>query len=452
MAFGVAALAALVLVVPPLLRPQPGTLLVLLSARAPEALDARPLAVHGRGGWVPLGALTGQVPVAPQTRKAVQAALPAGAYDRLRLGGDEVPAAIQVGSGLVEPVLLGIDGGRLSATGVYAGNDEVNLGLSELGGQKTPMAPFALVDQHGRPFTSESAAGHELVVAAFHTSCRETCPIYTGLFLQLSRRLPAGVILAEVTNDAHDTPEALREYARRVGAGWTLATGSAEALAEFWRPFGMVLADQDVHVSTLVLVDRHGYVRLVYRGVPEVGGSLPAPLQGELSAAGQAQLRRGEGWGAPQVLDALRTIAGNRPPPAAEGGPMPAFDGRTLDGQPVSLADFAGSPLVINFWATYCPPCRTELPLLEAGTQRAGVRLLLVDVRDDGGAARATLRRLGVRAPSVADSGGRVTALYGVLALPTTFFLRADGSLEGRQQGALDDRVLSAHVASLTGG
>ena len=451
-ALAVAALAVLLFVALPLTRPRPGTLLVMVSARAPETLTGRALSVHGPAGWVELGSVSGLVPAAPETRPAAQAALPPAAYDRLRLGPDEVRVQLSISSGLVEPVLLGIEGGRLPATGVYAGNDEVNLGLAELGGQKTPMATFALTDQRGQPFTHETVAGRALVLAAFHTTCRETCPLYTGLFLQLSRRLPAGVLLAEVTNDVQDTPSVLLAYGERVGAGWTLATGTAEALAEFWRPFGVGLADQDQHVSTLVLVDAHGYVRLVYRGVPDLGGVLPAPLLSQLNAAGLAQLRRGEGWGAPQVLEAVRTISGNQPPPATAGGPVPVFSARTLEGQPVSLADFSRQPLVVNFWATYCPPCQTELPLLQSGTQRAGVRLLLIDVRDEPGAARATLRQLRVRAPSVADTAGQVTSMYGVLALPTTFFLRADGSLEGRQLGALDERTLSAHLAALSGG
>ena len=84
------------------------------------------------------------------------------------------------------------------------------------------------------------------------------------------------MLLAEVTTDpVTDTPSVLDAYGRRIGAGWTFATGSAAALESFWKPFGVQLATGDSHVSTLALVDRHGYVRLVYRGVPDIGNDIP---------------------------------------------------------------------------------------------------------------------------------------------------------------------------------
>jgi cytochrome oxidase Cu insertion factor (SCO1/SenC/PrrC family) len=97
------------------------------------------------------------------------------------------------------------------------------------------MPAFTLTDQFGRRFDNASIAGHEVVLAAFHTSCRETCPLYTGLFMQLRRELPPDVLLVEATtNPWEDGPDVLREYAGRVGASWTLLTGDPAALAAFW--------------------------------------------------------------------------------------------------------------------------------------------------------------------------------------------------------------------------
>ena len=63
------------------------------------------------------------------------------------------------------------------------------------------MPPFQLVDQAGRPFDAASVRGKVTVLAAFHTTCQTTCPLYTGLFFQLRKRLPASVQLVEATTD-----------------------------------------------------------------------------------------------------------------------------------------------------------------------------------------------------------------------------------------------------------
>src|SRR5260370_41344862 len=122
------------------------------------------------------------------------------------------------------------------------------------------------------PVDPVTTAGRALVIAAFNTSCHETCPLYAALFFEIEKHMPAGVILAEVTTDpATDTPAALNAYSRKIGAPWTFATGSADALAAFWKPFGVQLASGDVHTSTLALVARPGYVRLCYPALPSVG-------------------------------------------------------------------------------------------------------------------------------------------------------------------------------------
>jgi cytochrome oxidase Cu insertion factor (SCO1/SenC/PrrC family) len=395
------------------------------------------------------------VPAAPEIRKAAEATLPPGRYSGIQLGDASLPADIVVSPGLVEPVLLGVSHGEAVPGGVWAGNDAVNLGLSELAGKLTPIADFHLVDQSGRPFDRAAIAGRDVVLAAFHTTCQETCPLYTGLFLQLSRQLPPGVTLAEVTTDPEvDTPAVLQDYARRVGADWTFATGEPGELAGFWSQFGVALSQGDQHVSTLALVDRHGYVRLVYRGVPDVNGSLPAPLLDQLSEEGRKELAGGgEGWGAPQVLDALRTIGAVAQPQTQGGGEAPQFTARGLDGREVSLASLRGRPVVINFFASWCPPCRSELPNLEeSAAKHPDATFLLVDVRDDPGQARKLLADLGVRhAVALSDPDGAISSLYSVPALPTTVFVRADGTIEARYPRQLDEGTLASHMAALSG-
>ncbi len=245
----------------------------------------------------------------------------------------------------------------------------------------------------------------------------------------------------------------LDAYARSVGARWTFATGSTEALTAFWKPFGVALASGDSHVSTLVLVDSHGYIRLVYRGVPNVGHAIAPDLLTQLGAEGLRELASGgDGWGTPDVLQSLLTIAGPQRPSESTGGRAPSFSLTATDGTQVELATLLGKPLVINFWATSCPPCRAEMPMLQRRVgAEAPVRLVLINEGNTPEQARSFLDSVGVRGPALLDSNLRVGHAYGVVALPVTVFVRADGTIVGRQIGQLDERVLVAQLSNLTG-
>jgi cytochrome oxidase Cu insertion factor (SCO1/SenC/PrrC family) len=435
----------------PRAHPATGTLLIAVAGRTDASLPRSPLMVHGGSQWVALGDVSGAAPAAPAEREVTTASIPAGAYDGVRLGGDTQRVSITITAGQVEPLLLGIDSGHLISGAAYAGNDEVNLGLGELGGKFVAMSNYDLVDQSGLQFNPQTTAGKDLVIAAFNTTCHETCPLYTALFFQLQQHLPAGVTLAEITTDPADTPSTLTDYAHRINAPWTFATGGSDALTSFWKSFGVQLASGDVHVSTVALVDRHGYVRLVYRGVPDIGGGMPPSLITGLSVQGLRELASGgDGWGAPDVLQALVTIAGpQQPAPAASGG-APAFSLTGTDGHQVTLASLAGKPAVINFWASYCPPCRAEMPLLQKRVgQQTGARLVLVDEGDSSQSARDFLGSLGIKQPALLDSNLGVGHAYGAIALPTTVFVRADGTIAARHIGQLDDGVLAAELATL---
>jgi cytochrome oxidase Cu insertion factor (SCO1/SenC/PrrC family) len=442
-----------ILVALPRLQPATGTLLVVGAGRSAGSIPTTSLQLHGSTGWTALGQVAGVVPAAPAQRELLALPVAVGAYDGVRLGDDQAALPVVVTAGHVEPILIGIDAGRLIAGAAYAGNDQLNLGLGELSGKFVAMPAFALQDQLGRAFDSSTTSGKDLVIAAFHTTCHQTCPLYTALFFQLQKQLPPGVMLAEVTTDpATDTPAVLDGYGRGIGAGWTFATGSAASLTAFWKPFGVALATGDSHISTLALVDRHGYVRLVYRGVPDVGNDISPSLVTSLGVQGLQELAsHGDGWGAPSVLQSLLTITGPEQVAPNGGGRAPSFSLESTDGRKVGLADLAGRPLVINFWASYCPPCRAEMPLLQRMVGAlTTVRLVLVNEGDTSQGARDFLSSLGIQQAALLDSDLGVGRAYGVIPLPTTVFVRADGSIAGRQVGELDDRVLAAWLSTLT--
>ena len=429
-----------------------GTLLVLLSAREADHVAVSSLAIRSDSTWQQLGQISQrEVPAAPATYEAMQVRVAAGSYDRLRVGEAVLPVGLRVQRDLLTPLLITIQDGRPVANRVYAGSENVSLGLNELSGKLREVPQFSLLDQFGRPFTNASIAGKEVVLAAFHTRCQETCPIYTGLLLQLQKQLPPSSMIVEATvNPAHDTPEVLRDYAGRVAASWTFVTGTSEAMTEFWKPFDVELTDGDVHRSELALIDSHGFIRTYYLGVPDVGGSLPPALHKQLSEAGQQHLRSTSGWGTPQLLEALRTIGTISPPSGEGGGQAPSFTLSTSDGKGVSLDQFRGRPVLVNFWGSYCVPCRIEMPLIEkVARQKPTLVVLLVDVSDDPAAARRFVSELGVRSTVLDDRDAKVASQYGVVGLPTTVFVRADGSVEGRHIGQLDEKTLRAHIAAI---
>ncbi len=440
--------------VAPRLQPPTGTLVVVGAGRSATSLPSSTLLVHRSGGdWVAAGSISGGVPAAPEQRQLLVTAMPAGTYDAVRIGVDAHPVALTITVGLVEPLLLGIESGQLIGGAIYAGNDDVNLGLGEIAGKFEPMPAFRLIDQVGAPITVDSLAGKDVVIAAFHTTCHETCPLYTALFMQLAKHIPPSVALIEVTTDPEtDTPPVLASYARQIGAGWTFGTGTSSLIRDFWKPFGLTLANTDTHTSTLALVDRHGYIRLVYRGVPKVGNDIPPALVTALSGQGLHELGSGgDGWGAPDVLQALATIAGPEKSFASAGGKAPAFTLTSTDGARVSLAQYAGKAVVINFWATYCPPCKAEMPMLAGALgQSSGAQLVLVDEGDGRDSARSFLESLGIHRPALLDSDLSVGRDYGMSALPMTVFVKADGTIDRRQIGQLDAAVLAAELSILS--
>ena len=436
-----------------LISPVQGDVLVLASASQPDHIAGSSLQLRSPAGWRTLGNFSATaIPAAPKTATLLEARVPVGSYDRLKLGTFELPMRVAVQQNIVASVLFGVTGGRIAKESIYAGGESVSLGLNQLSGQLKAAPAFRLVDQFGRVFDNSSIAGHDVVLAAFNTTCRQTCPLYTGLFLQFQKQLPPSVLLIETTTDPlTDAPDVLRAYAGAIGASWTFLTGEPAALTNFWQPFGVELGTGDAHRSTLAVIDSHGFIRSVYIGAPDVGGSLPALLADQLDSQGRALLKsRGAGWGQAQVLDTLAAIGGLASPSSNGEGKAPSFTLSTLDGKQVGLADFRGRAVLINFWATYCVPCRVEMPLIErTGYEHPRLVVLLVDVRDSTAAARNFISQLQITARVLLDSDGRVGDLYRITGLPTTIFVRADGTIEGRYIGETNEQTLGPHVSAI---
>jgi cytochrome c biogenesis protein CcmG, thiol:disulfide interchange protein DsbE len=142
------------------------------------------------------------------------------------------------------------------------------------------------------------------------------------------------------------------------------------------------------------------------------------------------------------------------PMPARVGDPAPAFALADLDGNPVSLADLRGRPVIVNFWASWCGPCVQEFPLLRgAAAAHAADGLAIVGIvfQDRSEAARAFLARMGAAWPGVMDPGDAVATRYGIIWPPDSFFIDRDGVVVTRQIGQLSAADLERGLAAILG-
>ena len=142
--------------------------------------------------------------------------------------------------------------------------------------------------------------------------------------------------------------------------------------------------------------------------------------------------------------------------PEADRRPLPAFSGQTLDDREIDLAALRGHPLVLNFWASWCGPCRAEQQGLELASKeltRQGVRMVGVNIRDDRGAATSYVEEFRVGYPSLFDRPAVLSARLGALgpqAPPYTLVVDAKGRVAARVFGALPGGDPRRQAALLT--
>jgi thiol-disulfide isomerase/thioredoxin len=125
---------------------------------------------------------------------------------------------------------------------------------------------------------------------------------------------------------------------------------------------------------------------------------------------------------------------------AADGvkGPAPAFALQSRDGAKISPAQYKGDVVMINFWATWCVPCRAEMPKLEALYQRynkLGFKLLAVNVENNPDGVKKWLAETPVSFPVLFDTKSEVSKLYKVETMPTTIIVAKDGTMRYLHHG-----------------
>jgi len=123
------------------------------------------------------------------------------------------------------------------------------------------------------------------------------------------------------------------------------------------------------------------------------------------------------------------------------GARAPDFTLHAADGRNVRLEELRGQVVLVNFWATWCGPCREEMPHLNAlydKYRKSGVVLLGVNIDDDPATALATARKLGVSFPVLLDTDKRVSKLYDLATMPSTVVIDRDGKVRYVHRGYRD--------------
>ena len=131
------------------------------------------------------------------------------------------------------------------------------------------------------------------------------------------------------------------------------------------------------------------------------------------------------------------------------GRPASGFTLPLLDGTTLRLGDLRGQVVFVNFWASWCPPCRDEAPAIQAlwrTYQGQGVVFVGINTQDEEPRAKAFIEEFGLTYANGMDRGGRIAIDYGVWGLPEAFFVDAEGRITHKHVGVLAARTIAAKV------
>ncbi len=205
------------------------------------------------------------------------------------------------------------------------------------------------------------------------------------------------------------------------------------------RPHRVVLL-----VATLLVVPA---AVLVFLGLSQVSGSPATSSQARLVPATSLAAVIPDRGSATVVVLAAPTAT-----PLPPGQAAPSFALVGLDGKLHRLTDYRGKRVVLNFWATWCVPCRIEMPLLQKTYEQLqdnGLVVIGINMAEEEPGVRQYVGDLGIMFPILLDTDRVVTVQYKVVGLPTTFFIDTEGLIRASQVGPLTEDSLKGYLDRL---
>jgi len=144
------------------------------------------------------------------------------------------------------------------------------------------------------------------------------------------------------------------------------------------------------------------------------------------------------------LLASVLLVSGCSAASAQVGKRAPDFQLSNLEGQPVSLSDFRGTPVLLNFWATWCGPCRQEMPLIQGIFEEQtneNLVILAVNIGENSAAVKNFMQSGNYSFPVLLDTDRNVALQYNARAIPTTFFIDKDGTIQVIKVGAFSNMI-----------
>jgi cytochrome oxidase Cu insertion factor (SCO1/SenC/PrrC family) len=311
----------------------------------------------------------------------------------------------------------------------------------------TPAPNFDLRDQAGQAVTLKHLRGKAVVVTFVESHCTGLCPRVVDKLHQVDVELgPAAKrlrIVAISVDPERDTPASIRAFSQEHGMAtrWMYLTAPRSTLKNVWRDYYVYAAPPGAssqldtqHTSATFLIDTRGNERVL------MGGDINShALEHDVRLL----------LGLPDS-----TVVSSDPAPEV-GHPAPDFTLRTTTGKTITLRSLRGKVVLLNFWATWCRPCRTEMPRLSAwrtALRSRGFTVIGVDSLQSGGTVASYVRSLNIRYPVVLDGDGNVGAAYDVVATPTSYLIDRQGIVRSRILGEVNPKFLTQKLRPVLAG
>lgn len=185
------------------------------------------------------------------------------------------------------------------------------------------------------------------------------------------------------------------------------------------------------------------------------GGSNKTPTGQDAEGGETSEATGGSKQENPGESEAGSQEAAKEQQPSEELEQAPNFTVETGDGEEVSLHDFLGKPLVVNFWASWCGPCKMELPDFQAAYEKyeGEITFLMVNMTDGSRETKESamkyMEEAGYSLPVYYDVKQEAAYTYMVYSLPTTFFINAEGEAVAYAQGMIDAETLETGISMI---